>query len=50
MDGAARAVEVAIAGLISELKIIDEGQIEKFRNIPVTNSTDQIIGHVKWLL
>ena len=50
MDGAARAAEVAIAGLISELKIIDESQIEKFRNRPVINSTDQIIGHMKWLL
>jgi len=50
MDGAARAAEVAIAGLISELKIIDEDQIEKFKNRPVTNSADQIIGHIKWLL
>jgi len=50
VDGAARAAEVAIAGLISELKIIDESQIEKFRNRPVINSTDQIIGHMKWLL
>ena len=50
MDGAARAAEVAIAGLISELKIIDEVQLEKFRNRPVINSTDQIIGHMKWLL
>ena len=50
MDGAARAAEVAIAGLISELKIIDESQIEKFRNRSVINSTDQIIGHMKWLL
>ena len=49
-DGAARAAEVAIAGLISELKIIAKNQIEKFRNRPVTNSADQIIGHMKWLL
>jgi L-asparaginase II len=49
-DGAARAAEVAIAGLISELKIIEKNQIEKFRNRPVTNSADQIIGHMKWLL
>ena len=47
---AARAAEVAIAGLISELKIIDNDQIEKFRNRAVTNSADQIIGHMKWLL
>ena len=48
-DGAARAAEVAIAGLISELKIIDEDQIEKIKKRPIKNSTDQIIGHMKWL-
>ena len=50
MDGAARAAEVAIAGLISELKIINEVQLEKYKKKSVTNSTDQIIGHMKWLL
>jgi len=48
-DGAARAAEVAIAGLISELKIIDEDQIEKIKKRPIRNSTDQIIGYMKWL-
>ena len=47
-DGAARAAEVAIAGLISDLKIIDEAQLEKFKKKPVTNSTDQIIGYMNW--
>ena len=47
-DGAARAAEVAIAGLISDLKIIDETQLEKFKKKPVTNSTDQIIGYMNW--
>ena len=50
MDGAARAAEIAIAGLISELKIIDEIQLEKYKKKSVTNSADQIIGHMKWLL
>ena len=49
-DGAARAAEVAIAGLISELNIIDENKIEKLKNTPVKNSTDQTIGLMKWLL
>ena len=30
LDGAARAAETAIAGLISELKIIDENELENF--------------------
>ena len=47
-DGAARAAEVAIAGLISDLKIIDEAEIEKFKNKLLKISTDQIIGHMKW--
>ena len=47
-DGAARAAEVAIAGLISELKIIEEEQLEKFKKISLTNSADQIIGHMNW--
>ena len=49
MDGAARAAEVAIAGLISELKIIDEVQLEKYKKKSVTNSIDQVIGYMKWL-
>ena len=48
MDGAA-AAEVAIAGLISELKIIDEAQLEKYKKKSVTNSIDQVIGYMKWL-
>ena len=49
-DGTARAAEVAIAGLISEQKIINKRQIEKFKKRPVTNSANQVIGHTKWLL
>ena len=49
-DGAARAAEVAIAGLISELKIIDEDQIEKFKKRPVKNSTEQVIGYINCLI
>ena len=49
-DGAARAAEVAIAGLISELKIIDEDQIEKFKKRSVKNSTEQVIGYMNCLI
>ena len=47
-DGATRAAEVAVAGLISELKMIDEEQLEKFKKRSVTNSADQIIGYMNW--
>jgi len=49
-DGASRAAEIAIAGLISELKIIDEEKLMKFKKNPVKNSTDQIIGYMNFLL
>ena len=49
IDGAARAAEVAIAGLISEIKIIDDNQIEKIKKKPVKNSTGQIIGFMHWI-
>ena len=47
-DGATRAAEVAVAGLISELKMIDEEQLEKFKKRSVTNSANQIIGYMNW--
>ena len=46
IDGAHRAAEVAIAGLISELKIINNDKIKKS---PVKNSANQIIGVMKWV-
>ena len=49
-DGASRAAEIAIAGLISELKIIDEEKLQKFKKSPVNNSADQIIGYMNFLL
>ena len=48
-DGASRAAEVAIAGLISELKIIDDNQVEKIKNKTIENSSGQNIGLMKWL-
>jgi len=49
VDGASRAAEVAVAGLISELNIINNNQIEKIKKGPVKNSTGEIIGYMKWI-
>jgi L-asparaginase II len=49
IDGTARAAEVAIAGLISQLKIINYDKIEKIKKRSVKNSAGQVIGHMKWL-
>ena len=46
IDGAARAAEVAIAGLLSELKIINN---EKIKKRPIKNSAGQIVGSMKWI-
>ena len=49
IDGTARAAEVAIAGLISQLKIINNDKIEKIKKRSIKNSAGQIIGHIKWI-
>ena len=49
-DGASRAAEIAIAGLISELKIIDDDKLEQLKKKSVKNSADQIIGHMKFVI
>ena len=49
IDGAKRAAEVAIAGLLSELKIINNEKINKIKKIPIKNSANQIIGSMKWI-
>ena len=49
IDGARRAAEVAIAGLISELKIINNDQIEKIKKSSIKNSAGQITGSIKWI-
>ena len=45
-DGASRAAEVAIAGILSELKIINNNKMKK-RSIK--NSANQVIGSMKWI-
>ena len=49
IDGASRAAEVAIAGLLSELKIINNEKINKIKKISIKNSANQIIGSMKWI-
>ena len=49
IDGARRAAEVAIAGLLSELKIINNNKIEKIKKIPIRNSANQVVGSMKWI-
>ena len=50
LDGAARAAETAIAGLISELNIIDENELVKLISSDVINSTGQKIGKMRFAL
>ena len=45
IDGASRAAEVAIAGLLSEVKIVNA---EKIKKRPIKNSTNQVVGFMKW--
>ena len=50
LDGASRAAETAIAGLVSTLNIVDENNLEKIKCRNVTNSIGQIIGEIKYKL
>ena len=49
IDGASRASEVAIAGLISELKLINNDKVEKIKKSSIKNSAGKIIGSIKWI-
>ena len=49
IDGTRRAAEVAIAGLLSEIKIINNDQIIKIKKAPIKNSANQVIGSIKWI-
>ena len=40
---------MAIAGLLSELKIINNEKIEKIKKSAIKNSAGQIIGSMKWI-
>ena len=47
-DGNSRASSTAIAGMISELNLINKDELESFLNKPVYNSTDQNVGSISW--
>ena len=47
-DGASRAAEIAIAGLISELKIIDDEKLRNFKKTELKNSVNQTIGFMEF--
>jgi len=46
IDGTRRAAEVAITGLLSELKIINN---EKIKKRSIKNSANQVVGSIKWI-
>ena len=47
---AEKIAEFAVAGLISDLNIIDKNEIEKIKEKPIKNSANQDIGKIKYLL
>ena len=49
LDGNSRASSTAIAGMISELNIIDKSKLESFLNKPITNSIGNAIGDINWV-
>ena len=49
IDGASRAAEVAIAGLLSELKIINNEKINNIKKTLIKNSANKIIGSMQWI-
>ena len=49
LDGNARASSTAIAGMISELGLIDKTKLENYLNRPITNSIDETVGNIKWI-
>ena len=49
LDGNPRASSTAIAGMISELNIIDKTKLEIFLNKPIANSIGDTIGDINWV-
>ena len=49
LDGNPRASSTAIAGMISELNIIDKTKLEIFLNKPIANSIGDTIGDISWV-
>ena len=49
LDGSARAASTAIAGMISELDLIDKSKLETYLNRSISNSIDQTVGNITWV-
>ena len=49
LDGSARAASTAIAGMISELDLIDKSKLETYLNRTILNSIDQTVGNITWV-
>ena len=48
-DGNMRAAEVAIAGLLEEMKFLNNEETKKIKSQPILNSTLQKIGKIEWI-
>ena len=49
LDGSARAAATAIAGMISELDLIDKSKLEAYLNRTISNSINQTVGNIAWI-
>jgi len=49
LDGSARAAATAIAGMISELDLMDKSKLETYLNRTISNSIDQPVGNITWV-
>ena len=48
-DGNMKAAEVAIAGLLEEMKFLNNEETKKIKSQPILNSTLQKIGKIEWI-
>jgi L-asparaginase II len=48
-DGNTKAAEVSIAGLLKDLKILNNDEVKKFINLPIINSTGKKTGEMSWI-
>ena len=48
-DGNSRASSTAIAGMISELNLINKDKLNSFLKKPVNNSINKLVGNINWI-
>ena len=48
-DGNMKAAEVAIAGLLEEMKFLNNDETKKLKSQPILNSTVTKIGKMEWI-